>query len=65
MWDTAGGEIVGIEICCLGGLPISRRGMPICGVGSDAVLLEPGGGRWKEEHIEEGYVWKWRVAEKL
>ena len=43
MCDTVGGEISGVEMCCLDELPPSRGGMPIFGVGSEAVLPEPGG----------------------
>ena len=40
MCETVVGEIVGIEMCCLDELPTSRGGVPIFGVGSDAVLPE-------------------------
>ena len=43
MCDTVGGEISGVEMCCLDELPPSRGGMPIFVIGSDAVLPEPGG----------------------
>ena len=43
MFDTVGGEISGVEMCCLDGLPTSRGGMPIIGVGSDAVSPKLGG----------------------
>ena len=38
--ETVDGEIVGIEMCCPDEFPTSRGGVPIFGVGSDAVLPE-------------------------
>ena len=43
MCDPVGGEISGIEICCLDGLPTPRGGVPIFGVGIDILLPKPGG----------------------
>ena len=40
MRETVVGEIAGVGMCCLDEVPPSRGGMPVFGVGSDAVLPE-------------------------
>ena len=70
MWDTEAAEIVGIQICCRGGSPISRGGVPIFGVGSEAVLPELRGREARGTGAPEGCVeeegsWDERICEEV
>ena len=53
MRETVVGEIAGVEMCCLDEVPPSRGGMPVFGVGSDAVLPELIGRKVVEDVVED------------